>query len=95
MGGALVFFRFKKGSARFRYEIIDEPIGVALSKLPQKGFGGDLSNVIFRGKNVVREGNKLIIIKGDNSKWAWSRAKAREDAIEEIEDIRRYFAIRG
>jgi hypothetical protein len=55
--------------------------------LPQRAFGGDLSGVTFLGKNVVAQGNKLIIIKGDNSKEAWSGEEASKDAIEEVRNV--------
>ena len=89
--GSLVFFEFKAGPRRFRYKQIDEPIAMALMDLPQRAFGGNLSGVKFGGTNIVREGNKLIIIKGDNSKKAWSKEEAVKDALREIKDIRNMF----
>lgn len=89
--GSLIFFEFKTGPRRFRYKQIDKPIAMALMQLPQRAFGGDLSGVKFGGTNIVREGNKLIIIKGDNSKEAWSKKEAIKDALKEIKDIRNMF----
>lgn len=86
--GALVFFEFRTQLHRkFKYELIDKPIARAVERLPQRAFGGDLSGVTFLGKNVVAERNKLIIIKGDNSKEAWSLKEAVKDAIEEVRHI--------
>lgn len=85
--GSLVFFTFIRGKTRFKFTITNKPIGKVLEGLPQRGFGGNLSGVIFEGKNVVREGNKLIIVKGDNSSAAWSRAQAIRDAKEELASI--------
>ena len=86
--GALVFFEFKTQPKRnFKYELIDGPISKAVEKLPQKAFGGDLSGVRFLGKNIIVERNKLIIIKGDNSREAWSLKEAMKDAVEEVTNI--------
>jgi len=86
--GALVFFEFKTGATgKIKYEITNKPIAEALEKLPQRAFGGDLSGVTFLGKNVIAQGNKLIIIKGDNSKEAWSGEEATKDAIEEVRNV--------
>jgi hypothetical protein len=88
--GALVFFEFKAQPRRkFEYKLIDGPIAKAVEKLPQRAFAGNLSSVRFLGKNVIAEGNKLIIIKGDNSKEAWSLKEAVKDAVEEVKNIAR------
>jgi len=86
--GSLIFFDFKEGPRRLRYEQIEEPIAMALMRLPQRAFGGNLSGVKFSGTNVVREENRLIIIKGANSRKAWSKEEAVKDALREIKDIR-------
>lgn len=86
--GALVFFEFKKQKRRkFKYKVIDERIASAVQGLPQRGFRGDLSGVIFRGKNVIAERNRLMIIKGDNSKDAWSTKEAMKDALEAVRGV--------
>jgi hypothetical protein len=86
--GSLLFIEFKEGKRQLKYELTDEPIGKVLMLLPQKAFGGDLTGVRFAGTNIVREGNKLILIKGDNSSKAWSQMEAKKDAFREIIDIR-------
>jgi len=85
---SLVFFHFVRGTTKFRYNRTNGPIGKVLEKLPQHAFGGDLSGLVFGGKNVISEGNNLIIIKGDNSPEAWSRTEAIRDAQEEVAAIR-------
>jgi len=86
--GSLIFIEFKEGKGFFKYEKTDEPIANVLMRLPQKAFGGNLSNVKFGGVNIIRERNKLIIIKGDNSPKAWSEQEALNDALKEIKSIR-------
>jgi hypothetical protein len=90
--GSLFFIEFKEGKGSFKYEKTDEPIANALMRLPQKAFGGNLSNLRFGGVNIIREENKLIIIKGDNSENAWSKAEAYKDAFKEVRDIRNMLA---
>ena len=90
--GSLLFFEFKEGKGDFGYKQIDEPIAKALMDLPQRAFGGDLSGVKFAGTNIVRESNKLIIIKGDNSPNAWSKTEAYKDAFREVTEIRNMLA---
>jgi|YelNatPaOPRAMG01_1025707.scaffolds.fasta_scaffold326970_1 hypothetical protein len=85
--GSLIFFTFKRGTERLRFKKTPKSIGTELERLPQRAFAGDLSNVVFGGKNVIREGNKLIIIKGDNSPSAWSRMEAIRDSWEEIDSL--------
>lgn len=86
-GGSLIFFTFARGHAELKFKRTGKTIGAILEQIPQSAFGGDLSGVIFRGKNVIREGNRLIIIKGDNSPEAWSRIEAIRDARGEIEAL--------
>jgi hypothetical protein len=86
--GSLVFFEFVPDESSFSYKLTEKPINIELMKLPQTAFGGDLSKVEFGGTNVVREHNKLIIIKGDNSSRSWSLAEARNDAFKEIDAVR-------
>jgi hypothetical protein len=86
--GSLVFLKFTIGHSRFRFRQTTSPIGKVLERLPQRGIKGDLSNVIFEGKNVISGGNTLIIIKGENSPQAWSRIKAIRDAQEEVAAIK-------
>lgn len=85
--GSLVSFTFVRGGSKFKFKRTRKPIGAILEDIPQRGFGGNLSGVRFAGKNVIREGNKLIIIKGDNSPRAWSRIQAIRDAREEIDAL--------
>jgi hypothetical protein len=88
--GALVFFEFKMQNKRsFKYEEIDAPISKAVERLHTKAFVGDLSGVRFLGKNVIINRNELVIIKGDNSKEAWSIKEAAKDAVEEVNRISR------
>lgn len=85
--GSLIYFKFRIGPSIFLFKRTMNPIGKALENIQQSAFGGDLATVRFGGKNVIREGNKLIIIKGDNSSEAWSRIQAIRDAREEIESV--------
>ena len=88
--GALIFFEFKKQArSKLKYKLIDKRIATAVQELPQKGFVGDLSSAKFLGKNIIVERNRIIIIKGDNSRASWSQEEAVKDAIEEVRRVSR------
>lgn len=89
--GSLIFFSFEEGIDEFiSYEIIDKKIGTVLYKIPQqRAFGGNLEGITFGGTNIIRGGNHLIFIKGDNTKNAWTTQEAVKDAQKEVEDIKR------
>lgn len=98
--GSLVWFEFiskkpQRGQAitdhpRFAANIkyVDYPISDVLNKIPQRGILiSSGSNIIFKGTNIIRENNKLVIIKGDNDNKAWSTEEAMKDAQKEVNDI--------
>lgn len=58
-------------------------INQALRDIPQRMVGGDISAVRFSGTNISLEGNRIIIIKGDDTPSLWSGEAAKED-IERI-----------
>ncbi len=55
-------------------------VNVALSQIKQNAFGGDLKGFRFKGTNVITDGNRIIIIKGGDSKQEWSDKGAYLDA---------------
>lgn len=86
--GSLIFFSFEEGADEFSsYKVIDDRIGAALREIPQKAFGGNLEGINFGGTNIIREADRLILIKGDNTKNAWSTEEAQKDARIEVNAI--------
>jgi hypothetical protein len=86
--GSLVWFQFVTCDGGFSFSFLDEPISDKLAEIPQRGFAiSKGSGVVFRGTNIVREEDKLIIIKGSNGPEAWSKDEARRDAQNEVNSI--------
>ena len=54
-------------------------MNVALSKIPQRAFGGNFGGFLFGGTNVIAEGNRIILIKGGNGSEEWSDEGAQSD----------------
>ena len=52
---------------------------MAISDIEQHAFG-DVSNLKFGGTNVILEGNRIILIKGDDSPAAWTDTTSATDA---------------
>lgn len=51
-------------------------LGSALSNIEQRGFGGNLDGVSFRGTNTILEPERIIFIKDDSaSEWRDEAAK--------------------
>lgn len=87
--GSMIFFSFEEGGDKFvSCEIVDEKIGAVLHKVPQKAFRGNLEGISFGGTNIIREANRLIFIKGDNTKNAWTTEIAIKDAWQEINTLK-------
>lgn len=86
--GSLVWFQFVTHPGVFSFFLLDEPISDKLAEIPQRGFAiAKGAKVVFGGTNIVREGDKLIIIKGSNGPEAWSKDEARRDAQNEVNSI--------
>ena len=79
-GGGLVEIKIGPSTANSDHLFPPEAsLGVILSKVPQHAFGGNLSGVKFKGTNVVLEGDRLLLIKGDDDPADWSDDAAARD----------------
>jgi len=47
-------------------------VGKVLSEIPQRMIGGNLDGVRFKGTNLYLEGNRILVIKGENKPSEWS-----------------------
>jgi hypothetical protein len=56
-----------------------ESVNKTLSTIEQKMIGGNIEGVRFAGTNVYMDGNRIVIIKGDNEHSSWDNSAARED----------------
>lgn len=60
------------------YQETSATVGVALSNIPQRAFGGNLEGFAFGGTNTIMEGNRIIFIK-DDSPSEWGEDAALKD----------------
>ncbi|WP_426358135.1 hypothetical protein ACPUVO_17095 [Pseudocolwellia sp. HL-MZ19] len=77
--------------ATIEFEIIDEKkskinviptvasINKTLATIEQKMIGGNIDGVTFSGTNVYMNGNRIVIIKGDDEHCSWSNKAAEND----------------
>ena len=56
-----------------------QSIGAVLSSIPQKMVAGNVENVSFGGTNIYMEGNRLLLIKGDDESARWEVASIHDD----------------
>lgn len=54
-------------------------VGRVLSEIPQKMIGGNIENVKFGGTNLYLEGNRILVIKGEDAPSSWSGNAVIED----------------
>jgi hypothetical protein len=82
MGGGLLELRIGPAQANTD-NVLDplETVNDVLLKVPQRGFAGNLQGVRFVGTNVVREDDRILLIKGDDDPMHWSDKAAAEDLM--------------
>jgi hypothetical protein len=56
-----------------------QSVGEILNVIPQKIVGGDMRNVRFKGTSLSLENNRILVIKGEDSKDQWSGNAASAD----------------
>jgi hypothetical protein len=61
------------------FKPVEPTVNDGLAKIEQRAFGGHLSGFRFGGTNVVMEGNRIILIKGEESPSEWSDSAANAD----------------
>jgi hypothetical protein len=63
-------------------EIVKETsatVSSVLSEIPQRMIGGNIEGVKFGGTNLYLEGNRILIIKGEDSPESWDGNAVKED----------------
>ncbi len=56
-----------------------ESVNKTLATIEQRLIGGNIEGVTFAGTNVYMDGNRIVIIKGDNEHSSWDNKAARAD----------------
>ena len=83
-GGAIIEFDITE-QARNEIRMIDTvpSINTTLERIDQRMIGGNIQGVTFLGTNVYMDGNRIVIIKGEDGHEHWSN-KAVSDDINRI-----------
>lgn len=83
-GGAIIEFDITEKN-RNEIKIIDTvpSINVTLERIDQRMIGGNIQGVTFLGTNVYMDGNRIVIIKGEDDYEHWGN-KAVVDDINRI-----------
>ncbi|MBF6651201.1 hypothetical protein [Methylobacter sp. BlB1] len=80
--GAIFEFIFNyEGDKSETIAPIKATVGSVLSSIPQRFVAGDIENITFGGTNICMEGNRLLLIKGDDSPPLWSGTTVQEDVL--------------
>ena len=78
--GAILEFKIGPGISNtdeFRPE--SETVNEALAEIPQQAFCGNLSGFKFGGTNVIMEGNRIVLVKGEDDLSQWNDSAAGAD----------------
>jgi hypothetical protein len=82
--GAVFEFLLNKESDQSEIlEKIRPTVGRVLAEIPQRMIGGNIEGVRFGGTNLYLEGNRVIVIKGEDSFENWTN-KAIENDVKRV-----------
>jgi len=56
-----------------------ESVNKTLATIEQRMIGGNIDGVTFSGTNIYMDGNRIVIIKGDNEHSSWNNSAAQKD----------------
>ncbi|MGY2463226.1 hypothetical protein [Vreelandella sulfidaeris] len=78
-GAVFEFFLNNQGDDTELIGKVRPTIGRVLSEIPQKLVGGNIEGVKFSGTSLYLEGNRIVVIKGEDHPEAWSGSAVLED----------------
>jgi hypothetical protein len=56
-----------------------DSVNKTLATIEQNMIGGNIEGVRFSGTNIYMDGNRIVIIKGDNEHSSWDNSAAQKD----------------
>jgi len=71
-GAVFEFLLDKDGEATEVVKPARRTVGVVLSEIPQRLISGSIEEVRFGGTNLLLEGNRILVVKGEDSPKHWS-----------------------
>lgn len=78
--GAVIEFEIHEGKRSDITIVSTVPrINDTLEKIDQRMIGGNIQGVTFRGTNLYMDGQRIVIIKGEDEHAFWSNNAASED----------------
>ncbi|HIF9428552.1 hypothetical protein NGM67_09815 [Photobacterium damselae] len=78
-GAVFEFFLNQENNSEIIWSSVRPTIGKVLTEIPQNMIGGNIENVNFGGTNLYLEGNRIVVIKGEDSTTEWSGATVIND----------------
>lgn len=78
-GAVFEFLLNKDGNATEKVESPKRSVGAVLSVIPQNIIGGQFEGVRFGGTNLLLEGNRVLVIKGEDSPEHWTGSAVVSD----------------
>lgn len=78
-GAVFEFLLNRDGVVEEKLERPRKSIGAVLSEIPQRMISGNLDGVRFGGTNLYLEGNRILVIKGEDAPSSWSGNAVIED----------------
>lgn len=79
-------FEFLLNTESDQTEILEKTrptVGKVLAEIPQRMVGGNIEGVKFGGTNLYLEGNRVLVIKGEDSFENWT-ARAVENDVKRV-----------
>ncbi|EPZ7321232.1 hypothetical protein ACXR5E_003904 [Vibrio mimicus] len=71
-GAVFEFFLNQENNSEVIWSSVRPTIGRVLSEIPQNMIGGNIENVSFGGTSLYLEGNRIVVIKGEDTATEWS-----------------------
>lgn len=78
-GAVFEFFLNQEDDSRVIWSSVRPNIGKVLSEIPQNLISGNIESVSFKGTNLYLEGNRIVVIKGEDSASQWSGETVSND----------------
>lgn len=78
--GAVFEFVFNSENDRSEtIQPVSRTVGAVLSSIPQRLVADNIEGISFGGTNIYMEGNRLLLIKGEDTPEQWSGVAVQED----------------
>lgn len=80
-GAVIEFILGKEKEEEYKFMPTRSSINDVIKGISQNLVTGDISNIKFAGTNISLEGNRIIVIKGEDNSSSWDGQGAKEDYV--------------